>query len=45
MGTPPEGHGTVRWLVYGRTGFVSLLATALVASHLSGVPLFRSPRS
>jgi two-component system sensor histidine kinase PilS (NtrC family) len=43
MGTPPEGQGTVRWLVYGRTGFVSLLAAALVGSHLSGLPLFPLP--
>jgi two-component system, NtrC family, sensor histidine kinase PilS len=43
MGTSPEGQGTVRWLVYGRTGFVSLLAAALVASHLSGLPLFPLP--
>jgi two-component system, NtrC family, sensor histidine kinase PilS len=40
MDTPPEGQGTVRWLVYGRTGFVSLLAAALIGAHLSGPPLF-----
>ena len=40
MGTLPEGQGTVRGLVYGRTGFVSLLAAALIAAHLSGLPLF-----
>jgi hypothetical protein len=41
MGTPPEGQGTVvRGLVYGRTGFVSLLAAALIGANLSGVPLF-----
>jgi two-component system, NtrC family, sensor histidine kinase PilS len=43
MSTSPEGQGTVRWLVYGRTGFVSLLAAALVGSHLSGLPLFPLP--
>jgi two-component system sensor histidine kinase PilS (NtrC family) len=43
MGTPPEGQGTVRWLVYGRTGFVSLLAAALIGTHLSGLPLFPLP--
>ena len=43
MSTPPEGQGTVRWLVYGRTGFVSLLAAALIGSHLSGLPLFPLP--
>ncbi len=46
MGTSsPEAQGTVRWLVYGRTGFVSLLAAALVGSHLSGLPLFPLPPS
>jgi two-component system, NtrC family, sensor histidine kinase PilS len=40
MGTPPEGQGTVRWLVYGRTGFVSLLAAALIGANLSGLPPF-----
>jgi two-component system, NtrC family, sensor histidine kinase PilS len=43
MGTPPEGQGTVRWLVYGRTGFVSLLTAALIATHFSGLPLFPLP--
>ena len=43
MSTSPEAQGTVRWLVYGRTGFVSLLAAALVGSHLSGLPLFPLP--
>lgn len=43
MATSPEGQGTVRWLVYGRTGFVSLLAVALGGSHLSGLPLFPLP--
>ena len=43
MDTSPEAQGTVRWLVYGRTGFVSLLAAALVGSHLSGLPLFPLP--
>jgi two-component system sensor histidine kinase PilS (NtrC family) len=43
MDTPPEGQGTVRWLVYGRTGFVSLLAAALIGTHLSGLPLFPLP--
>ena len=41
MGTPPEGQGNVvRGLVYGRTGFVSLLAAALIGANLSGLPLF-----
>ena len=44
MDTSPEAQGTVRWLVYGRTGFVSLLAAALVGSHLSGLPLLPAPR-
>ncbi|MGH2625265.1 MAG: hypothetical protein ACRDHY_01275, partial [Anaerolineales bacterium] len=43
MGTPPEGQGTVRWLVYGRTGFVSLLTAALIGTHFSGLPLFPLP--
>jgi two-component system sensor histidine kinase PilS (NtrC family) len=43
MGAPPEGHGTVRWLVYGRTGFVSVLAAALLGAHVSGLPLFPLP--
>jgi two-component system sensor histidine kinase PilS (NtrC family) len=41
MGTPPEGQGTVvRGLVYGRTGFVSLLAAALIGANLTGLPPF-----
>jgi two-component system, NtrC family, sensor histidine kinase PilS len=36
----PEGQGTVRWLVYGRTGLVTLLAAALLGAHLSGLRLF-----
>lgn len=43
MITPPEGQGTVRWLVYGRTGFVSLLAAALIGASLSGLTLFPLP--
>src|SRR5262245_23030178 len=43
MSTPPEGQGTVRWLVYGRTGFVSLLAAALLGANLTGLPLFPLP--
>ena len=45
MDTSPEAQGTVGWLVHGRTGFVSLLAAALVGSHLSGLPLFPFPPS
>jgi two-component system sensor histidine kinase PilS (NtrC family) len=40
MGTPPESQGTVRWLAYGRTGFVSLLAAALIGANLSGLRPF-----
>jgi two-component system, NtrC family, sensor histidine kinase PilS len=41
MGTPPEGPKTVvRGLVYGRTGFVSLLAAALIGANLTGLPPF-----
>jgi two-component system sensor histidine kinase PilS (NtrC family) len=41
MGTPPEGQGSVvRGLVYGRTGFVSLLAAALIGANLTRLPLF-----
>jgi two-component system sensor histidine kinase PilS (NtrC family) len=43
MSTPPEGQGTVRWLVYGRAGFVSLLAAAVIGVHLVGRPLFPLP--
>jgi two-component system sensor histidine kinase PilS (NtrC family) len=40
MVTPAEGQGPVRWLAYGRTGFVTLLAAALIGAHFSGLPLF-----
>jgi two-component system, NtrC family, sensor histidine kinase PilS len=40
MDAAPEGQGTVRWLVYGRTGLVTLLAAALLGAHLSGLRLF-----
>src|SRR5215470_15610372 len=41
MGTPPDGQGTVvRGLVYGRTGFVSLLGAALIGANLTGLPPF-----
>jgi two-component system, NtrC family, sensor histidine kinase PilS len=43
MGTPAEGQGTVRWLVYGRTGLVSLLAAALIGARLSSLSLFPLP--
>src|SRR5262249_17158665 len=43
MSTPPEGQGTVRWLVYGRAGFVSLLAAAVIGVHLGGRPPFPLP--
>jgi two-component system sensor histidine kinase PilS (NtrC family) len=43
MGTPPEGQVTVRWLVYGRTGVVTVIAAALIGAHLSGLSLFPLP--
>jgi two-component system sensor histidine kinase PilS (NtrC family) len=40
MEGPPEGQVAVRWLAFGRTGVVTVLAAALLGAHLSGRPLF-----